>query len=176
MSDANQGKRAGADLGRTSRLLAVMLLLLAGWFGWSAYSQWRNEAIGVALEEARDAAVVGLHQAMTEQAAQMTKVLALAEVKAALAGGDADAAAVTVRGNWPGAEDVQVMGSALDVAYADAANFGYSAWRCWKPPCATRSRPCAWSATRAASAWAWPPRPSWARPRRWFTYACPCSG
>ena len=126
MSDANQGKRAGADLGRTSRLLAVMLLLLAGWFGWSAYSQWRNEAIGVALEEARDAAVVGLHQAMTEQAAQMTKVLALAEVKAALAGGDADAAAVTVRSNWPGAEDVQVMGSALDVAYADAANFGYS--------------------------------------------------
>ena len=54
MSGIGEGQR-GRSLGRSAPLLGVLLILLAGWFGWSAVQQWRQEANGQALEEARQA-------------------------------------------------------------------------------------------------------------------------
>ncbi|MBJ7516422.1 MAG: hypothetical protein JHC82_09370, partial [Stenotrophomonas sp.] len=46
-----------AVTGRTGPLLAAMLLLLAGLFGWSAVQQWRQANTGTQLEHARDSAL-----------------------------------------------------------------------------------------------------------------------
>ncbi|MCW4474239.1 phosphomannomutase/phosphoglucomutase [Xanthomonas sp. H13-6] len=126
MSDANESGRPRAGLGRSVPLLAVTLLLLAGWFGWSGFNQWRQGAVSAQLEQARDQAVAGLEKAIAGQATQMAKLLQSEPVAAALGRGDADATAMAIRENWPGVEDVQVLGATLDAAYADAAAFGYS--------------------------------------------------
>jgi len=43
MSGIGEGQRE-RSLGRSAPLLGVLLVLLAGWFGWSAVQQWRQEA------------------------------------------------------------------------------------------------------------------------------------
>jgi phosphomannomutase/phosphoglucomutase len=67
----------------------VLLVLLAGWFGWSAVQQWRQEANGQALEEARDQAVQGLQEAAAGQLKQLQQQLKNERVQQALQAGDA---------------------------------------------------------------------------------------
>ncbi len=126
MSQRNQNGRSRTSLGRSTPLLAVLLLLLAGWFGWSGVAQWRQAGIAAQVEGARDRVVDGLERAFNAQTAQLAKELQSAPVKAALARADAAAAAAALRQQWPGVEDVQVLPAALDEAYRDPAAFGYS--------------------------------------------------
>ncbi|MGV8961727.1 MAG: phosphomannomutase/phosphoglucomutase [Stenotrophomonas sp.] len=126
MSDGNDGGRSHAPLGKSTPLLAAVLLLLAGWFGWSGVAQWRQSGIATQLEASRDRIVTGLQGALDTQTAQLAKQLQTEPVKTALAHADANAAALAIREQWPGVEDVQVLPAALEQAYADPAAFGYS--------------------------------------------------
>lgn len=115
-----------AVTGRTGPLLAAMLLLLAGLFGWSAVQQWRQANTGTQLEQARDSALQGLQKAIDGQLLQFAKHLKSARVEQALAAGDGAAAALALRETWTGVEDVQVWPASLEAAYADPAAFGYA--------------------------------------------------
>jgi len=106
--------------------LGVLLVLLAGWFGWSAVQQWRQEANGQALEEARDQAVQGLQEAAAGQLKQLQQQLKNERVQQALQAGDAAAAALAVRESWTGVEQADVLTADLANAYADPATFGYA--------------------------------------------------
>ena len=115
-----------AVTGRTGPLLAAMLLLLAGLFGWSAVQQWRQANTGAQLEQARDSALQGLQKALDGQLLQFGKHLESARVVQALAAGDGAAAALALRETWTGVEEVQVWPASLEAAYADPAAFGYA--------------------------------------------------
>ncbi|HIE5095127.1 phosphomannomutase/phosphoglucomutase [Stenotrophomonas maltophilia] len=125
MSGIGEGQR-GRSLGRSAPLLGGLLVLLAGWFGWSAVQQWRQEANGQALEEARDQAVQGLQDAAAGQLKQLQQQLKNDRVQQALQAGDAAAAALAVRESWTGVEQVDVLAADLASAYADPAAFGYA--------------------------------------------------
>jgi phosphomannomutase/phosphoglucomutase len=126
MSQGKESQRPRVALGRSTPLLAVLLLLLAGWFGWSAFNQWLQADTGTVLEQARDRAVSDVQQAVSAQLVQFGKQLERAPVQAALATGDATATALAVREQWTGVEDAQVLDATLSSAYADPATFGYS--------------------------------------------------
>ncbi|MGB3393343.1 MAG: phosphomannomutase/phosphoglucomutase [Stenotrophomonas sp.] len=126
MSEGNESRRPAAGLGRSAPLLAVLLLLLAGWFGWSAFDQWHQSDTGTALELARDQAVAAIGKTVAEQNAQFTRQLEREPVRAALAAGDAEAAASALQETWTGVDEVQVLDATLAAAYADPAGFGYS--------------------------------------------------
>ncbi|PUE89137.1 phosphomannomutase, partial [Xanthomonas hortorum pv. hederae] len=102
------------------------LLLLAAWFGWNSYAQWREDAISQDLEQARDRAVQDVGKAMAAQATQLDAVLKQPPVVGALAAGDALAAASAIRERFKGAEDVQVLPGDLAAAYANPKDFGYA--------------------------------------------------
>lgn len=125
MSGIGEGQR-GRSLGRSAPLLGVLLVLLAGWFGWSAVQQWRQEANGQALEAARDQAVQGLQEAAAGQLKQLQQQLKNERVQQALQAGDAAAAALAVRESWTGVEHAEVLTADLANAYADPATFGYA--------------------------------------------------
>ncbi|MCO7462810.1 phosphomannomutase/phosphoglucomutase [Stenotrophomonas maltophilia] len=125
MSGIGEGQR-GRSLGRSAPLLGVLLVLLAGWFGWSAVQQWRQEANGQALEEARDQAVQGLQDAAAGQLKQLQQQLKSERVQQALQAGDAAAAALAVRESWTGVEQAEVLTADLANAYAAPAAFGYA--------------------------------------------------
>lgn len=125
MSGIGEGQRE-RSLGRSAPLLGVLLVLLAGWFGWSAVQQWRQEANGQALEEARDQAVQGLQEAAAGQLKQLQQQLKNERVQQALQAGDAAAAALAVRESWTGVEQADVLTADLATAYADPATFGYA--------------------------------------------------
>ncbi|MBN8798139.1 MAG: phosphomannomutase/phosphoglucomutase, partial [Stenotrophomonas nitritireducens] len=126
MRQGNESRRPRAALGRSTPVLAALLVLLAGWFGWGAFEQWQQASTGTRLEQARDQAVEELHKTIAAQTAQFARQLELEPVKAALANGDAAAVASAVREKWGGVGDAQVFDGALSDAYADPAAFGYS--------------------------------------------------
>jgi len=126
MSGTKEGGQAASSLHRSASLLAVLLLLLAAWFGWSAYTQGRHAAIEGALEQARDRAVDELGRALAAQGGQYDALLKQGPVVAALAGGDASVAADSIREQFKGAEEARVWPADLAEAYADPAAFGYS--------------------------------------------------
>ncbi len=125
MSEGKKSRRSTPGLGRSAPLLAVLLALLAGWFGWSAVVQWQQADDSTRLEQARDQAVEAVAKALAEQNAQLAQQLEREPVKAALAAGNAEAAATALHETWT-VDDVQVLDAALTSAYADPAAFGYS--------------------------------------------------
>ena len=126
MSKAKAEGRPQWTTGRSVPLLAVLLVLLAVWFGWSGVRQWRQATVGAELEQSRDRVVEGLQTALTGQLGKLAKLLKTERVASALASGNAQAAAVAIREGWPGVEDVQILTADLDAAYADPKAFGYS--------------------------------------------------
>jgi len=126
MSTTHEGRPAAPGLRRTAPLLALLALLLAAWFGWSGYTQWRHGDVAVAVESARDRALAEAGRDLAAQASQYDKLLKDEAVVAALASGDASAAATQIREHFKGAEDVQIWPADLADAYADSASFGYS--------------------------------------------------
>ncbi|MBB3807274.1 phosphomannomutase/phosphoglucomutase [Xanthomonas arboricola] len=126
MSKANERRQSMSSVRTSGPVLGGVLVLLAAWFGWSSYTQWREDAIAHDLEQARDRAVQGVSQAMSAQASQLDAVLKQPPVAAALANGDALAAASAIRERFKGAEDVQVLPGDLAAAYANPKDFGYA--------------------------------------------------
>jgi len=126
MSRTNEGGQAMSSLRRSAPLLALLALLLAAWFGWNGYAQWRHGNVVDAVSASRDRALGEIGAAVAAQAAQYDKVLKDEQVVAALAAGDAAAAATVIRERLKSAEDVQIWRADLADAYADSAKFGYS--------------------------------------------------
>lgn len=126
MSGTNEGGQVVSSLRRSAPLLALLALLLAAWFGWNGYTQWRHDAAVAKVESARDQALGEVTRALAAQGTQYDKLLRDPQVVAALAGGDAAAAATAIRERFKGAEDVQIWPAGLTEAYADSAKFGYS--------------------------------------------------
>ena len=126
MSRTNEGGQAVSSLRRSAPLLALLALLLAAWFGWNGYAQWRHGNVVDAVSASRDRALGEVGRAVAAEAAQYDKLLKDEQVVAALAAGDAAAAATVIRERFKGAEDVQIWRADLADAYADGAKFGYS--------------------------------------------------
>ncbi len=126
MSGTNEGGQIVSSLRRSAPLLALLALLLAAWFGWNGYAQWRHDQAVATVERARDTVQGEVARALAAQGSQYDKVLQDPQVVAALAGGDATAAATAIRERFKGAEDVQIWPANLAEAYADSAKFGYS--------------------------------------------------
>ncbi|WP_079224984.1 phosphomannomutase/phosphoglucomutase [Stenotrophomonas maltophilia] len=125
MSGSGEGRQK-QSLGRNAPLLGAALLLLAGWFGWSAVQQWRQQASGDTLAQVRDEAVQGVQQAASGQLLQLQQHLKGDRVQQSLQAGDAAGAAQALRESWSGVEQVDVLTAGLADAYADAATFGYA--------------------------------------------------
>lgn len=125
MSKANERRQSMSSV-RTSGPVLGVLVLLAAWFGWSSYTQWRQDAVAQELEQARDRAVQDISRAMAQQASQLDAVLKQPQIIAALANGDALAAASSIRERFKGAEDVQVLSGDLAAAYDNPKDFGYA--------------------------------------------------
>ncbi|PPT25868.1 phosphomannomutase/phosphoglucomutase [Xanthomonas arboricola] len=126
MSKANERRQSMSSVRTSGPVLGGVLVLLAAWFGWSSYTQWRQDAVAQELEQARDRAVQDISRAMAQQASQLDAVLKQPQVIAALANGDALAAASSIRERFKGAEDVQVLSGDLAAAYDNPKDFGYA--------------------------------------------------
>lgn len=126
MSKANERRQSMSSVRTSGPVLGGVLVLLAAWFGWSSYAQWRQDAVAQELEQARDRAVQDISRAMAQQASQLDAVLKQPQVIAALANGDALAAASSIRERFKGAEDVQVLSGDLTAAYDNPKDFGYA--------------------------------------------------
>ncbi|MBN6149900.1 phosphomannomutase/phosphoglucomutase [Xanthomonas sp. AmX2] len=125
MSEATQRGPAPTGFRKAAPLLALLLALLAGWFGWSGAQQWRHEQRSTALQQARDDAVAQTSLAMAGLGKRLTGLLQQAPLQSALTGGDAAAAAQALRENWKDAEEALVLAGDLSAHYADAGRFGY---------------------------------------------------
>ncbi|WP_043927378.1 hypothetical protein, partial [Xanthomonas citri] len=71
MSKANERRQGMSSVRTSGPVLGGILLLLAVWFGWNSYAQWRQDAVAQGLEQARDRAVQDVGQAMATQASQL---------------------------------------------------------------------------------------------------------
>ncbi|MCC8445328.1 hypothetical protein, partial [Xanthomonas translucens] len=71
MSEATQRRPAPEGLRKAVPLLALLLVVLAAWFGWSGAQQWRHADSATALEQARDAAVAQTSQALAAAARRL---------------------------------------------------------------------------------------------------------
>ncbi|RXR00298.1 phosphomannomutase/phosphoglucomutase [Pseudoxanthomonas composti] len=125
------GKKKGLELNLQDRrqslpLLAVVLVLLAAWFGWGGWSLLSSERHEQQALAAREEAVAAMQQVLATQGSQLAQRVAKPEVGAALAAGDTAAAAQAVRAGWQDVKDVQVLEAALEAGYADAGTFGYA--------------------------------------------------
>jgi phosphomannomutase/phosphoglucomutase len=118
--------KAGALPARTLPMLALLLGLLAAWFGWSGVERMRSDARDARLTQARDRAVDAVAAQVAAQEKTLAERLKSAPVVDALKAGDADAAALALRAAWTGLEDSAIWQANLVPAYADAASFGYS--------------------------------------------------
>lgn len=82
---------------RGALLLAALLGVLAAWFLWSGVQQWRGHARETQLGSARDQVAQTVGSVLSDRTATLARQLDRAEVKAALAAGDASAAARAAR-------------------------------------------------------------------------------
>lgn len=126
MSTPDRGWQAHAALRGAAALLVVLLLLSAGWFGWNAYTQWRQASVVERLQRARDRAAEDIAQTLSAQAGQLAEVLRQPAVAAALASGDSGRAAAAILAQFKGAEAVQLYAPDLVQAYQDIPAFGYA--------------------------------------------------
>ncbi|KAF1697105.1 phosphomannomutase/phosphoglucomutase [Pseudoxanthomonas koreensis] len=126
MSDTVASRQVSGQFRKSAPLLAVLLALLAAWFGWSGVSQWRADARESQLSAARDQLVEATSAVVAAQARTLGEKLELEAVQAALAAGDTSAAAAALASNWEGVEQAHVLRADLGAAYADAARFGYA--------------------------------------------------
>jgi len=114
------------DTRRALPMLAVLLGVLAVWLGWTGVDQWRDNALLSRIESTRDAAAVAVDTAYQHQVGELTARLQSEPAQAALAAGDTSGLAGVMEQGWPGVERIDVLPVALDAAYANPAEFGYS--------------------------------------------------
>ncbi|GAB1595222.1 phosphomannomutase/phosphoglucomutase [Lysobacter claricitrinus] len=98
-------------------LLAGFALLLAGWFGWNAWAQWRDEARRSDVAAARDAVVDAAQSMLVTAQKRFADQLASPGVQDALKNGLMDRAAEQLTAGWKGASGGEVRPAALDGLY-----------------------------------------------------------
>lgn len=114
------------ELRKYAPLLVALMLLLAAWFGWGGYVQWRHEARLARIEKLRTQAVESFSGALAEQTKRLDSVLKQGPVAAALASGDAAAVTAEVRKQINNAESIELFPADLSPVYRQAAQFGYA--------------------------------------------------
>jgi phosphomannomutase/phosphoglucomutase len=103
---------------------AVVCLLLAAWFAWSAWERYRHESRRDEVQAVRDAAVGAARQALAADTRRFEAQLARPDVQAAIARGDLAGAGALLTEGWPGASDGAVLPPDLEPAYAPLASAG----------------------------------------------------
>ncbi|GAB3511952.1 phosphomannomutase/phosphoglucomutase [Pseudoxanthomonas daejeonensis] len=126
MSHMDAGRVPAGEFRKRAPLLAALLALLAAWFAWSGVAQWRADAREQQLTAARDGLVASATAALVAQTRTLDERIKRPDVQAALAAGDAAAAAAALTDGWTDAEQAQVLTADLGPAYADAGRFGYA--------------------------------------------------
>lgn len=105
--------------------IAALCLVLAVVMGWSGVAQFMHDQRRAALELTRDNGMQLVHQAMLRQQKQLSEAMERPAVQAALATGDLAGAAKAIRTGWPNVSMVQVYGTDLEAAYAEATKIGF---------------------------------------------------
>lgn len=137
---------APAQLKLLCQLAAVVLALLAAWFGWSAWEQFRDSNRRDAVARARDAAVQGAQGLLAAEQKQFAAQLQSAPVQAALAANDLRLAGEALTQGWASATDGEVLSTDLDPAYAGLPKTGYGRLAAMEQALADR-KPVAWVVT-----------------------------
>ncbi|WP_133501889.1 phosphomannomutase/phosphoglucomutase [Cognatilysobacter terrigena] len=96
---------------------AGVALLLAGWFGFNAWAQWRDEARRSDVEAARDSVVQAAQSMIGSAQKHFADQLASPGVRDALQNGQMDRAAEQLTAGWKGATGGEVRPASLDGAY-----------------------------------------------------------
>ncbi len=110
---------------RPLRPLAIALgLLLAAWFAFSAWQQYRDGTRRGALVLARDVAAQSLGTSLANQKKRLVEQMANPAFRAAVQAGEFDRAAALLTDGWPDAHGGQVVAPDLDTAYATLAQPG----------------------------------------------------
>ncbi|WP_372017492.1 phosphomannomutase/phosphoglucomutase [Pseudoxanthomonas sp. 10H] len=126
MSQMDAGRLPPEQLRKRAPLLVLLLGLLAAWFAWSGVTQWRAAAREHQLVAARDGLVKAVVAVASAQTRALEQGLGRDDVQAALAAGDASAAAAALSAGMKGVEDAQFLPADLAAGYADAKRFGYA--------------------------------------------------
>ncbi|MGY3266621.1 phosphomannomutase/phosphoglucomutase [Lysobacter sp. HA35] len=96
---------------------AGVALLLAGWFGWNAWAQWRDEVRRTDVQAARDSVVQAAQSMIGTAQKRFAEQLASPGVQDALKNGLLDRAAEQLTAGWKGATGGEVRPAALDGVY-----------------------------------------------------------
>lgn len=105
---------------------AALALLLAGWFGFNAWAQWRDEARHEAVEASRDVVAQSVKASLANAQKRFASQLASPGVRDALAQGRLDRAGAQLTAGWSGASGGEVrpaeLGGAYDALQASGGN------------------------------------------------------
>jgi phosphomannomutase/phosphoglucomutase len=144
MSEKKMLPPAQAQLLR--QLGAVAMVLLAAWFGWGAWQQFRDSSRRHSVEQARDAAVQGAQALIAREQKQFAAQLGSAPVQAALAANDLHQAGTVLTQGWASATEGEVLSTDLDPAYAGLPKTGYGRLAAMEQALA-EGKPVAWVVT-----------------------------
>ena len=114
-----------AQLRQAAPLLAILLVLLAGWTAWAGWQQLRGEQRVAAAEQGRDAAVAATGQALRAELERMDARLAEPAVQTALGAGDLAAAGTALAADWPRLISAEIVPGDLKAAYAAVETDGF---------------------------------------------------
>jgi phosphomannomutase/phosphoglucomutase len=122
---------------------ALVLVLLAAWFGWSAWEQHQDSTRRQAVEQARDAAVQTAQGVLAAEQKQFAAQLQGAPVQAALAVNDLRLAGEALTQGWASASEGEILSPDLDPAYAGLPKTGYGRLAAMEQALA-ENKPVAW--------------------------------
>jgi phosphomannomutase/phosphoglucomutase len=125
---------------------ALVLVLLAAWFGWSAWEQYRDSTRRQAVEQARDAAVRTAQEVLAAEQKQFAAQLQSAPVQSALAANDLRLAGEALTHGWASASEGEVLPPDLDPAYVGLPKTGYGRLAAMEQALAEQ-KPVAWVVT-----------------------------
>ncbi|GAB2629611.1 phosphomannomutase/phosphoglucomutase [Novilysobacter erysipheiresistens] len=106
-------------------LLVGACALLAAWFGWNAWQQYRDDARHTAIDQSRDNAVQAIAAGLAAEHKRFAQQLDSRTVRTAIEAGDLAKAGALLVDGWPGASRGAVLPPGLDNAYATLADGGY---------------------------------------------------
>jgi phosphomannomutase/phosphoglucomutase len=106
-------------------VLVALLALMGGWLLVTGGLRLRDEARSSSLQGARDIAIAETRSSLQEAQRELADRLASAPVQAALAAGDAAAAARAVAAGWPDVKRSELWPDDMQALYAGLPRTGY---------------------------------------------------
>ncbi|MFC5578669.1 phosphomannomutase/phosphoglucomutase [Lysobacter niabensis] len=125
---------------------SLVLVLLAVWFGWSAWEQYRDSTRRHSVEQARDAAVRTAQDVLAAEQKQFAVQLQGAPVQSALAANDLHLAGEALTQGWASASEGEILPPDLDPAYVGLPKTGYGRLAAMEQALA-ENKPVAWVVT-----------------------------